>query len=103
MTDLCSLAIHELSEKFSSGETSSATATEAYLDRINAVNEKINAYVTVDREGALTQAQEADNRRANGEDHPLLGVPLGLKDLIATKGVLDYLLLCDSWKLCRSI
>lgn len=87
MSDLCRLAIHELSGLLSSGETTSVSATEAYLSRIAAVDEKINAYVTVDREGAIAQAHDADERRANGENHPLLGVPLGLKDLIATKGV----------------
>ncbi len=87
MTDLCSLTIHELSDKLSSGETTSENAVQAYLDRIAVVDPKVNSYVTVAAEEALRQAREADNKRSEGEGGRLLGVPVALKDLIATKGI----------------
>ncbi len=87
MTDACSFAINELSQKFESGEMTSETATRSYLDRIESVDPKINSFITVDADRAMEQAVEADKRRAGGESGPLLGVPLAIKDLLATNGL----------------
>ncbi|NOS35294.1 MAG: Asp-tRNA(Asn)/Glu-tRNA(Gln) amidotransferase subunit GatA, partial [Deltaproteobacteria bacterium] len=46
------LTIHELSERLQRGDVSSRGATEAFLERIDAVEERVKAYITVDREGA---------------------------------------------------
>ena len=62
--------------------------TQALLDRIAAINPRLNAYLTVTADQALKHAAEAEARAARGELRgPLDGVPVGLKDLFATKGV----------------
>ncbi|MDD3353080.1 Asp-tRNA(Asn)/Glu-tRNA(Gln) amidotransferase subunit GatA [Zoogloea sp.] len=61
-------------------------ATES-LARIEARNPKVNAFVTVDREGALTAARAADQRIAAGTAGPLTGIPLAHKDVFCTEGV----------------
>jgi aspartyl-tRNA(Asn)/glutamyl-tRNA(Gln) amidotransferase subunit A len=60
--------------------------TEAIYQRIDQVEDKVKAYVHLTQEAALDQAREADRKIAGGEDAPLLGIPLALKDLICTKG-----------------
>ncbi len=62
-------------------------ATES-LARIEAGNPKINAFVTVDRDGALAAAKAADARLAAGHGGPLTGIPLAHKDVFCTEGVL---------------
>ena len=62
-------------------------ATES-LARIDAGNPKINAFVTVDRDGALAAARAADERLAAGQGGPLTGIPLAHKDVFCTEGVL---------------
>jgi aspartyl-tRNA(Asn)/glutamyl-tRNA(Gln) amidotransferase subunit A len=70
------------------GDLSSAELTRAYLERIDRLDGgQIQAYLTVTPELALAQAEAADRRRAAGDDAPLLGVPMGLKDLVLTRGV----------------
>ena len=68
-------------------KASSRELTEAVLNRIAAVDDKVGAYITVDKEGALAAADAADARLAKGEGGPLTGLPVGLKDLLCTKGV----------------
>ncbi|MCH8312806.1 MAG: Asp-tRNA(Asn)/Glu-tRNA(Gln) amidotransferase subunit GatA, partial [Nitrospinae bacterium] len=65
---------------------SSLELTEAVYQRIDAVEEKVKAYIHLTRESALDQAREADKKLSAGVDAPLLGIPLALKDLICTKG-----------------
>ncbi|MEZ4728080.1 MAG: Asp-tRNA(Asn)/Glu-tRNA(Gln) amidotransferase subunit GatA [Caldilineaceae bacterium] len=81
------LTIHEALAGMSAGDFSSVELTTALLDRIDAVDAQVKAYLTVTREQALAQAQAADERRARGEDALLLGVPLAIKDVLATAGV----------------
>lgn len=85
--ELYSLTIHEAQEKLRSGVITSVELTESVLDRIAAVEDTINAYISVQEDQALHMARFADERRATGEDHPLLGIPLGIKDAIITQGV----------------
>ncbi|MGP3972597.1 Asp-tRNA(Asn)/Glu-tRNA(Gln) amidotransferase subunit GatA [Streptomyces sp. 8N114] len=86
--ELIKLTAAELAAKIASGEVTAVEATEAHLARIEAVDEKINAFLHVDREGALAQAREVDAKRERGEKlGPLAGVPLALKDLFTTEGV----------------
>ncbi|MBI4829726.1 MAG: Asp-tRNA(Asn)/Glu-tRNA(Gln) amidotransferase subunit GatA [Nitrospinae bacterium] len=87
MSGLCALTIHELADKLDKGEVTSEQATRAYLNRIASLDKSINSYITVDAGGAMTQAREADSRRAKGERGPLLGVPLGIKDVLLAKGL----------------
>ncbi len=80
------LTISELTEKLRSGEASSREAMQACLDRVAAVDGKVNAFISHDAEDALEQADAADAARKAGADKPLLGVPIALKDVIAVKG-----------------
>lgn len=67
---------------------SSVELTEAVFDRIDKVEDKVNAYVTLNKENALKTAAETDKKRANGEKlSPLAGIPVGIKDNISTKGL----------------
>ena len=86
--DLTRLTAAELAASIASGETSAVEVTEAHLARIEAVDEKVNAFLHVDREGALARARTVDAKRARGEKlGPLAGVPLALKDIFTTEGV----------------
>ncbi len=69
------------------GELTSVRVTEAFLDRIEAVEEKVRAFITVDAEGALTAAREADQRLSQGQGGPLTGVPIAVKDVLTTAGL----------------
>jgi aspartyl-tRNA(Asn)/glutamyl-tRNA(Gln) amidotransferase subunit A len=84
---LYELTIHEAQDLLRKGEISAVELTQAVIDRIVEVDNQVKAYLTVIPESALEQAREADQRRAAGEDYPLLGVPLAIKDIICTKGI----------------
>ena len=78
----------ELLSLISCGEVSSTELTELYLARIEEIDPKLNAYVTVTPEIALEQAAKADEATARGESlGPLHGLPISLKDLQMTKGI----------------
>ncbi len=78
----------QMAEALAKGEVSSVELTQAHLERIAAVDDQVKAFLHVNREGALAQAQEVDARRKNGEKlSPLAGVPLALKDVLTQKGV----------------
>ncbi len=84
---LHTLTIHQALESLRRGEITSLALTQALLDRIAAVDGRVRAYLTVTGERALAQAADADRRRAQGDDAPLLGIPLAIKDVLATEGV----------------
>ena len=84
---LFELGIEGISDGLRKKEFSSLEATQAYLERINDWNPKLNAYLSIAGESALEQAREADERRRNGEDGLLLGVPLAIKDNITVVGM----------------
>jgi aspartyl-tRNA(Asn)/glutamyl-tRNA(Gln) amidotransferase subunit A len=81
------LTIQQAGDLLKTKEISSVELTRAVLNRIDAVDGKVAAYLTVDAEGAMAQAQVADQRLAKGEAVPLTGIPLGIKDLICTRGL----------------
>jgi aspartyl-tRNA(Asn)/glutamyl-tRNA(Gln) amidotransferase subunit A len=85
--DLTSLTLTELRQALRTGETTSVAATQAALDRIVALDNELNSFLTITDEMALEQAAAADSRRAQGEETPLLGVPVAVKDIICTEGV----------------
>ncbi|WP_062205724.1 Asp-tRNA(Asn)/Glu-tRNA(Gln) amidotransferase subunit GatA [Streptomyces sp. NBRC 109706] len=88
MADLIRLTAAELATAIADGTASSVEVTQAHLDRVDAVDEKVHAFLHVDREGAIAQAKAVDERRAAGERlGPLAGVPLALKDIFTTEGV----------------
>jgi aspartyl-tRNA(Asn)/glutamyl-tRNA(Gln) amidotransferase subunit A len=79
--------VAEISRALAAGEVSSEEITRAYLERIERLNGKLNALVTVTAERALEQARAADQRRADGRAGPLTGVPMVHKDIFCTHGV----------------
>ncbi len=85
--ELHALTIHRAHELLSTGQISSVELTQAVVDRIVAVDNEVKAYLTLTPEAALEQAAAADRRRSAGEDGPLLGIPLAIKDLICVRGV----------------
>ncbi|WP_314177227.1 Asp-tRNA(Asn)/Glu-tRNA(Gln) amidotransferase subunit GatA [Streptomyces winkii] len=88
MADLTRLTAAETAERIASGEVTAVEVAEAHLARIDAVDEKVHAFLHVDREGALAKAREVDEKRVRGERlGPLAGVPLAVKDLFTTEGV----------------
>ena len=87
MKDLASLTIRQARGLLRRGDISSVELTQALLDRIIEVDNSLRAYLTLAPETALAQAAEADQRRSAGEDHPLLGIPLAIKDLICVEGL----------------
>jgi aspartyl-tRNA(Asn)/glutamyl-tRNA(Gln) amidotransferase subunit A len=95
MTDLTRLRAHEMATLMRSGELSSRELTEAHLDGAERDNHALNAWLSIDRERALAEADTADvamaEARIDGStsahpDRPLLGVPIALKDLVSVKG-----------------
>ena len=81
------LTIHEAHDQLAHREISSVELTEAIFARIEQVEPALHAFLHVAREAALAQAQFADTRRAGGEDTPLLGAPLAIKDVICVQGL----------------
>ena len=79
--------ITQARELLRSKKLSSVQLTEAVFSRIDQVEEKVQAFAHLTRENALEQAKDADTRIAAGEEAPLLGIPIALKDLICTKGI----------------
>ncbi len=88
MTDLIRLSAAEMATALAAGDVSSVELTRAHLDRTAAVDEAVHAYLHVDAEGALASARAVDDRRAAGETLPTLaGVPIAVKDVMATRGL----------------
>ncbi|MFD7640393.1 Asp-tRNA(Asn)/Glu-tRNA(Gln) amidotransferase subunit GatA [Kitasatospora sp. NPDC059795] len=88
MTDLIKYTAAETASAIAKGEVSAVEVAQAHLDRIDAVDKKVNAFLHVDSEGALAAARKVDDKRAKGEQlSPLAGVPLALKDVFTTKGI----------------
>ncbi len=87
MSALWNLTLHEALDALRHGESTAVALTQAVLERILAVDNDIRAYLTLTPEAALEQAQTADALRAEGQDAPLLGVPIAIKDNISTQGI----------------
>ena len=82
------LSMLELGRKLAAGELSSVEAVRACLARVDRLDGRVKAFLRVDREGAVAQAEAADRRRKEGKRAgPLDGVPVGLKDLFLTEGL----------------
>ena len=87
------LTIQELTAQLAAKQLTAREATQACLDRIAAVDGRLNAFNSHDAENALAQADTADAAIAAGESKPLLGIPIAIKDVIAVK---DQPLTCSS-------
>jgi aspartyl-tRNA(Asn)/glutamyl-tRNA(Gln) amidotransferase subunit A len=95
MTDLTRLHAHEMAASLRAGETTARALAEAHLDAAERDNRGLNAWLSIDRERALAEADAADARLAAAiaegpaalaATHPLLGVPVALKDLVSIAG-----------------
>ena len=84
---LSSLTIHEVRSLLDRRAVSSVELTKAVLERIGQVEDRVKAYVSVNEDLAIEQAEQADERIAKGNAKPLTGVPMQLKDNMATRGV----------------
>ena len=88
MSDLTRQSAATLASAIARKEVSSEEVTKAHLDRISQVDERVHAFLHVNRESSIARAREVDQQLAKGElSSPLAGVPIALKDLLATKGV----------------
>lgn len=86
--ELTNLTIQDIHQLLITKKISSVELTQSMLQRIHAVDSKVNSYVTVTDELALQQAKQADERIAKGENvTPLTGIPFAMKDCISTRGV----------------
>ena len=91
--------VAELSMALAAKQVSSRELTQAYLDRINKYK-ALNAFITVDPDRTLAQAQAADARRHAGQAGPLTGIPLAQKDIFCTDG---WLTTCGSKMLANFV
>jgi aspartyl-tRNA(Asn)/glutamyl-tRNA(Gln) amidotransferase subunit A len=81
------LTIQEAHQLLKKKEISSEALTRAVLSRINQVDEKIDAFVSINEDLAVEQAKDADRRISGGQCESLTGIPLGIKDLICTQNL----------------
>lgn len=90
MTPLPSLTLTQSQTLLRRGEISSRELVSACLERIAALDGTIHAFLHLDAEGALKQAEEADRRRRTMDDEqsmPLLGIPIAIKDVLTVEGM----------------
>lgn len=86
--DLCALTASELSDEIGARRLSPVEVVRAHLDRIEALNDSLRAYVFVDEKGALEQARVAEAAiRAEGPITPLHGLPVAYKDVCDVAGM----------------
>ena len=86
--ELTELTVHELLEKLDKKEVTVQEITKAYIDRIQEKEPEVQAFITTLEESALEQAKQIDEKRKEGSvDSKLAGIPIGIKDIICTKGV----------------
>ncbi len=87
MSELTHLTIAQAREQLAKRAISAVELTDAYLAAIDQANTTLNTYITVTGDKARIMAAASDARLAKGEGGALEGIPLGIKDLYATKGV----------------
>ena len=85
--ELCYLPALELRGRYRRRELSPVEVTAAVLDRIDRLQPRLNAFVTVTRDRAMEQARAAESAYRAGSGGPLAGIPLSIKDLVPTRGV----------------
>ena len=81
------LTIGEAHRLLKTKEISTVELTQAVLDRINTVEGKVDAFITISGKTAVEQAKEADQKIAGNSCEPLTGIPLAVKDVICTRGI----------------
>ena len=84
--ELTRLSAWEMKKLLKKGEVSSEELVKAHLDKIEAMDKDLNAFITVNGEAAIQTARNVDRKIKNGEETGLLaGIPIGIKDNIMTK------------------
>jgi aspartyl-tRNA(Asn)/glutamyl-tRNA(Gln) amidotransferase subunit A len=86
-SELFTLTIAEARRRLTSRESSAVELTRACLDRIAAMESRLNAFITFSAREAMAQAELADKRLASADAPALCGIPLAIKDIFATRGV----------------
>lgn len=86
MAELHQLTIHETLAALDQGECSSEDVTRNYIRCIEAIDGQIGAFLHLDKEQAIKDAQAADERRRSGRGGRLLGIPIGMKDVLNVAG-----------------
>ncbi len=85
---LCTQTLEQLSSQIKSGKLSPVALTQAYLERIEALDPKVNCFITVTKNLAMEQAEKAEQEiKAKKYKGLLHGIPYAVKDLVATKGI----------------
>ncbi|MDL1886128.1 Asp-tRNA(Asn)/Glu-tRNA(Gln) amidotransferase subunit GatA [Anaerolineae bacterium CFX8] len=87
MTELTDLTLSQALEQLRARAVSAVELTRAVLQRIEQTNAALGAYLTVTADRALQDAEAADRARAAGDDRPLLGLPMAIKDVFSTAGI----------------
>ena len=88
MTELCDRSAWDLAAALRSGEATATAVLESALARIESVDERVHAFLTVTADSAREQAAALDRRLAAGEELPAVaGIPLALKDVLCTRGI----------------
>ena len=87
MSELCDLTATELAERLRAGEVSSAEIVESCLRRADAVDDRVEAFLTRTQDVARQQAVVADERIAAGDAPAVTGIPIALKDVLTTRGI----------------
>jgi aspartyl-tRNA(Asn)/glutamyl-tRNA(Gln) amidotransferase subunit A len=83
------LTLHELQDQFTNGAVTAREIVYAYSIRINQVEPKVKAFITLNKESAMVQAEALDQKlKAWRRTMPLMGMPVAIKDNICTEGVL---------------
>lgn len=87
VTQLADLGVAELLDLYRSRQASPLDVVTSCLDRIDRLDHKVNAVLTLMAEQAIERARKSRDRWIRGDARPLEGVPYGLKDIIATSGI----------------
>ena len=87
MNDIIRLSAATMAEAIKEGELSAVEVANAHYDRIDAVDDRVHAFLELTRDAAMATANAVDAKRSAGEAlGPLAGVPLGLKDVLTMRG-----------------
>ncbi|HWD38922.1 MAG TPA: Asp-tRNA(Asn)/Glu-tRNA(Gln) amidotransferase subunit GatA [Fimbriimonas sp.] len=85
--EITRLPAAEIAKKVATKELSCVDVASAFLDRIAALDDRLNAFITVDPEKVMAEASEAQEKIERGDAGPLAGVPIAVKDNISTRGI----------------
>lgn len=99
-SSLTNSSLSQLSQMLATKAISSVELTQSFLNRIDALNPGINAYIALDKDKTLAQAKAADVRIAAGNAEPLTGIPIAQKDIFCAK---DWQTTCGSKMLANFI